>query len=127
MKWCETGGAHDRSSATGVTLRCVSSPAMSLLPAPCQASRSRSTATFTSVPLGQELLACRLPPLEYWSVSYRKNGCDPDVVAGLTTAAVAIPKAMAYATIAGLLVQAGLYTAFLPMVIYAEGPHAYSA
>ena len=30
-----------------------------------------------------------------------------------------IPKAMAYATIAGLPVQVGLYTAFLPMVIYA--------
>ena len=30
-----------------------------------------------------------------------------------------IPKAMAYGTIAGLAVQVGLYTAFLPMVIYA--------
>ena len=38
---------------------------------------------------------------------------------GLTAAAVVIPKAMAYATIAGLPVQVGLYTAFLPMVIYA--------
>jgi high affinity sulfate transporter 1 len=40
-------------------------------------------------------------------------------VGGLTAAAVVIPKAMAYATIAGLPVQVGLYTAFLPMVIYA--------
>jgi sulfate permease, SulP family len=40
-------------------------------------------------------------------------------VAGLTAAAVVIPKAMAYATIAGLPVQVGLYTVFLPMVIYA--------
>jgi SulP family sulfate permease len=32
---------------------------------------------------------------------------------------VVIPKAMAYATIAGLPVQVGLYTAFLPMLIYA--------
>ena len=40
-------------------------------------------------------------------------------MAGLTTAAVVIPKAMAFATIAGLPVQVGLYTAFLPMVIYA--------
>ncbi len=51
--------------------------------------------------------------------SYRKAWLRPDVVAGLTTAAVVIPKAMAYATIAGLPVQVGLYTAFLPMVIYA--------
>src|SRR5271170_666271 len=54
-----------------------------------------------------------------WPVSYWKEWLRPDVVAGLTTAAVVIPKAMAYATIAGLPVQVGLYTAFLPMVIYA--------
>jgi SulP family sulfate permease len=42
-----------------------------------------------------------------------------DVVAGTTTAAVVVPKAMAYATIAGLPAEAGLYAAFVPMVIYA--------
>src|SRR5271166_6482458 len=57
--------------------------------------------------------------MENWLVSYRKAWLRPDVIAGLTTAAVVIPKAMAYATIAGLPVQVGLYTAFLPMVIYA--------
>jgi sulfate permease, SulP family len=39
-----------------------------------------------------------------------------DVIAGLSTAAVVIPKAMAYATIAFLLMQVGLYKAFLPTV-----------
>ena len=42
-----------------------------------------------------------------------------DVVAGLTTAAVVIPKAMAYATVAGLPIQVGLYTAFVPLIVYA--------
>jgi len=42
-----------------------------------------------------------------------------DGVAGLTAAAVVLPKAMAYATVAGLPVAVGLYTAFVPMVIYA--------
>jgi high affinity sulfate transporter 1 len=42
-----------------------------------------------------------------------------DVVAGLTAAAVVVPKAMAYATVAGLPVAVGLYTALVPMVIYA--------
>ncbi len=42
-----------------------------------------------------------------------------DIVAGLTAAAVVLPKAMAYATVAGLPVAVGLYTAFVPMVIYA--------
>ncbi len=42
-----------------------------------------------------------------------------DVVAGLVAAAVVLPKAMAYAAVAGLPVAVGLYTAFTPMVIYA--------
>jgi len=42
-----------------------------------------------------------------------------DVVAGLTAAAIVLPKAMAYATVAGLPVAVGLYTAFVPMIVYA--------
>jgi high affinity sulfate transporter 1 len=47
------------------------------------------------------------------------NALRFDVVAGLTAAAVVLPKAMAYATVAGLPVAVGLYTAFIPMVVYA--------
>jgi high affinity sulfate transporter 1 len=47
------------------------------------------------------------------------GGLRPDLVAGLTAAAVVLPKAMAYATVAGLPVAVGLYTAFVPMVVYA--------
>ena len=50
---------------------------------------------------------------------YRRDWLRPDLVAGLTAAAVVIPKAMAYATIAGLPVEVGLYTAFVPMLVYA--------
>jgi len=60
----------------------------------------------------------RLPILE-WAAGYQKDWLRLDVVAGLTAAAVVIPKAMAYATIAGLPVQVGLYTALFPLVIYA--------
>jgi high affinity sulfate transporter 1 len=42
-----------------------------------------------------------------------------DLIAGLTAAAVVLPKAMAYATVAGLPVAVGLYTALVPMAIYA--------
>ena len=58
-------------------------------------------------------------PLSEWFVSDRRDRLRADVVAGLTTGAVIIPKAMAYAMIAGLPVQVGLYTALVPMVIYA--------
>ena len=54
-----------------------------------------------------------------WLALYRKDWLRPDIIAGVTAAAVVIPKSMAYATIAGLPVEVGLYTAFLPMVIYA--------
>jgi SulP family sulfate permease len=58
-------------------------------------------------------------PSAGWLRGYRKDWLRYDVMAGLITAAVIIPKAMAYATVAGLPVQVGLYTAFLPMLIYA--------
>ncbi len=54
-----------------------------------------------------------------WLSGYQTDWLRYDLIAGLITAAVVIPKAMAYATIAGLPVQVGLYTAFLPMLIYA--------
>ena len=62
--------------------------------------------------------ARRFPILE-WAAGYQPAWLRFDVVAGLTAAAVVIPKAMAYATIAGLPVQVGLYTALVPAVIYA--------
>src|SRR5512134_2547779 len=57
-------------------------------------------------------------PLE-WLAGYQKEWLAFDLIAGLVTAAVVIPKAMAYATIAGLPVQVGLYTALVPMAVYA--------
>ena len=50
---------------------------------------------------------------------YHRDWLGYDAIAGLIAAAVVIPKAMAYATIAGLPVQVGLYTALVPMAIYA--------
>jgi len=42
-----------------------------------------------------------------------------DLIPGLTTSAVVVPKALAYATIAQLPVQAGLFAALVPMAVYA--------
>jgi SulP family sulfate permease len=67
----------------------------------------------------QAITEPRFRLLPEWLVSYRRDRLQPDVIAGLTTGAVIIPKAMAYAMIAGLPVQVGLYTALVPMVIYA--------
>jgi high affinity sulfate transporter 1 len=64
------------------------------------------------------MTALRLPFLD-WLPRYRKDWLRLDIVAGLTTAAVVLPKSMAYATIAGLPIQVGLYTAFVPLIVYA--------
>jgi sulfate permease, SulP family len=58
-------------------------------------------------------------PALAWLRQYPGAWLRPDLVAGLTAAAVVVPKAMAYATIAGLPVQVGLYTACVPMAVYA--------
>lgn len=50
---------------------------------------------------------------------YQKQWLRADALAGVTTAAVVVPKSMAYASIAGLPVQAGLYVALVPMLVYA--------
>jgi high affinity sulfate transporter 1 len=58
-------------------------------------------------------------PIFTWLPSYRKEWIRYDVIAGLTAAAVVIPKAMAYAAIAGLPLVIGLYTSLIPLVVYA--------
>ena len=58
------------------------------------------------------------PPLASWLTGYRREWLRADVVAGLTAAAVVIPKAMAYAVVAGLGVEVGLYTAMAAMLVY---------
>lgn len=52
-------------------------------------------------------------------VGYQKSWLRADVVAGLSAGAVVIPQAMAYATIADMPVQIGLYTCMVPMLVYA--------
>lgn len=50
---------------------------------------------------------------------YQRAWLRWDLLAGVTTAAVVIPQAVAYASLAGLPVQVGLYVAIVPMVAYA--------
>ena len=54
-----------------------------------------------------------------WLRSYDRAWLSKDVVGGLAAGAVVIPQAMAYATIADLPVEVGLYTCMVPMVVYA--------
>jgi sulfate permease, SulP family len=54
-----------------------------------------------------------------WRRGYDRAWLSKDIVAGLAAGAVVIPQAMAYATVADLPVQVGLYTCMVPMAVYA--------
>jgi high affinity sulfate transporter 1 len=53
-----------------------------------------------------------------WLRGYDRAALRFDLLAGLTAAAVVLPKAMAYATVAGLAPQIGLYTALAAPIVY---------
>jgi high affinity sulfate transporter 1 len=59
----------------------------------------------------------RLPLLE-GVLPIERARIGPEILAGVTLAALAIPEVMGYATIAGMPVITGLYTLVLPMVVY---------
>ena len=59
-----------------------------------------------------------IPSLE-WIPKYDRRWLRADLVGGLAAGAVVIPQAMAYATIADLPAQVGLYTCMVPMAVYA--------
>jgi len=42
-----------------------------------------------------------------------------DIVAGLSVSFILVPQSMAYAQLAGLPIEVGLYTAFIPVIIAA--------
>jgi SulP family sulfate permease len=58
-----------------------------------------------------------LLPFLSWLRGYGRRFVKADVFAGLTVAVVAVPQSMAYALIAGLPVQYGLYASIVPTII----------
>jgi MFS superfamily sulfate permease-like transporter len=61
----------------------------------------------------------RLVPILAWLPRYRRGDLTGDLTAGLTTAVMLIPQAMAYAMLAGLPPIVGLYAAIAPPFVYA--------
>ena len=61
----------------------------------------------------------KIIPMMEWLPSYRKEWLLCDLFAGITSATVIIPQAMAYAAIAGLPLVVGLYTSLVMLVVYA--------
>src|ERR1700712_151669 len=69
----------------------------------------------TTAPAARPRTRWLLPPLS----RYQWRWLPADIVAGIAAGAVVVPQAMAYATIANLPVQIGLYTCMAPMLVYA--------
>jgi len=59
----------------------------------------------------------RLRP--HWATGYGRPELRGDLAAGLTVGAMLVPQAMAYAQLAGLPPEVGLYAATIPLVVYA--------
>lgn len=58
-------------------------------------------------------------PIVEWLPAMPPSGVRSDVIAGLTTAVMLVPQSMAYAMLAGLPPQYGLYASTVPLVAYA--------
>jgi SulP family sulfate permease len=78
-------------------------------------------------------LVKRYLPILTWLPAYDRGWLASDALAGLSVWALLVPQSLAYATLAGVPVQYGLYTAFAALLAYpvfgtsrhlAEGPSA---
>jgi high affinity sulfate transporter 1 len=58
-------------------------------------------------------------PILAWLPNYNREWLRPDIIAALTLWALLVPEAMAYAGIAGMPPETGLYAAPLAMIAYA--------
>ena len=61
----------------------------------------------------------RWVPITRWGRSYDRRDLRSDLGAGLTIGAMLVPQAMAYALLAGLPPEVGLYAATVPVLVYA--------
>jgi high affinity sulfate transporter 1 len=60
----------------------------------------------------------RFLPILTWSRAYRREWLTDDVIAGITVGTFAIPECLAYASLAGLPLQVGLYAEIAALGIY---------
>jgi sulfate permease, SulP family len=61
----------------------------------------------------------RVVPIIGWLPRYRRSWLRPDIIAGVTVAALVVPKALGYADIAQVPIQCGLYAAAAGAILFA--------
>lgn len=57
-------------------------------------------------------------PITGWLLNYDRKDLLGDIIAGLIVAVMLVPQSMAYALLAGLPAQAGLYASIIPLLLY---------
>ncbi|WP_051319550.1 MULTISPECIES: SulP family inorganic anion transporter [Planktothrix] len=58
-------------------------------------------------------------PILDWGLNYKRDDLTGDLTAGIIVASLLIPQGMAYAMLAGLPPEVGLYASIFPQIVYA--------
>ena len=81
-------------------------------------SIQRVSTTTEAVAASEPGLVRRYFPIVGWLPTYQRKWLMADALAGLSVWALLVPQSLAYATIVGVPVQYGLYTAFAALLVY---------
>ncbi|MCP4934042.1 MAG: solute carrier 26 family protein [bacterium] len=90
-----------------------------LLPVTKELGERRVKARFRKVWRRRGKLVSTYLPIWDWGKNYKREDLSGDMMAGMVVAIMLMPQSMAYAMLAGLPPQIGLYTAVLPLIFYA--------
>jgi SulP family sulfate permease len=79
----------------------------------------QSSAAWTDPELARGWRVVRFLPIFEWLPRYGRDAIAGDLMAGAVVAIMLVPQSMAYAMLAGLPLQVGLYASILPLLLYA--------
>jgi MFS superfamily sulfate permease-like transporter len=86
---------------------------------PGQKSEQSSAAWIDHSELASGWRVVRFLPIFEWLPRYGRDDIAGDLIAGAVVAIMLVPQSMAYAMLAGLPLQVGLYASILPLLLYA--------
>lgn len=86
---------------------------------PGQKSEQSSAARRDHSELARGWRVARFLPIFEWLPRYGRDDIAGDLMAGAVVAIMLVPQSMAYAMLAGLPLQVGLYASILPLLLYA--------
>ncbi len=76
------------------------------------------TQSFQPPPPSSSVTAQASAPIVHWLLHYRRENLPGDILAGMVVAVMLVPQGIAYAMLAGLPPQVGLYVSIVPPLLY---------